>query len=69
MNQLAGVLLHVQPLDANPLQICVLTFFSHLHLNPAVLGDRLVVLGDLIVLGEVGIEILLAVKLAVFSNL
>ena len=68
MHQLAGVLLHVQTLDADRLQVGVLSFFSDLHLDPTFLGDRLVVLGDLIVLREVWIEVLLAVELAVFGD-
>ena len=68
MHQLAGVLLHVQTLDADRLQVGVLSFFSDLHLDPTFLGDRLVVLGDLIVLREIGIEVLLAVELAVFGD-
>ena len=69
MHKLAGVLLHVEPLDADGFEVGVLAFFGHLHLNPAVLGDRFVELGDLVVLGQVGIEVLLAVELAVLSNL
>ena len=68
MHQLAGVLLHVQTLDADGLQVGVLAFFSDLHLDPALLGDRLVVLGDLVVLRQIWIEVLLAVELAVFGD-
>ena len=52
MHQLAGVFLHMQTLDADLLEIGVLSLLS--DLNPALLGDRLVVLGDLIVLRQVG---------------
>ena len=66
-HQLAGVFLHMQTLDADLLEIGVLSLLSDL-LNPAVLGDRLVVLGDLIVLRQVGVEVLLTVELAVLSD-
>ncbi len=69
VHELAGVFLHMQPLDADRLEVSVLALLGHLHLNPAVLGDRLVVLGDLVVLGQIGIEVLFAVELAVLGHL
>ena len=68
MHQLAGVLLHVQSFDADFLEIGVLSLLRHFHLDPALLGDRLVVLGDLVVLRQIWIEVLLAVELAVFGD-
>ena len=59
----------MQALDADALEVGLLTLLGHLHLDPAVFGDRLVVLGDLVVLGQIGIEILLAVELAVLSDM
>ena len=69
MHQLARVFFHVQALNADGFEIGILAFFSHFHLNPAVLGNGLVELGNLIVLGQVGIEILLAIELAVGRHL
>ena len=51
---LAGVLLHVGPLDTDA--------FARRQLQPTVDIDRLVVLRDLIVLGHVGIEVVLAME-------
>ena len=68
MDQLAGVFFHMQTLNTDGLQVGVFALFSDLHLDPALLGNRLVVLGDLIVLRQIWIEVLLAVELAVFGD-
>ena len=52
---LARVLFHVQARDADALGPV-----RALDLNVAVLGDRLVVLRNLVALGQVGIEVVLA---------
>ena len=54
VHQLARVLLHVDPGDPDPLLPAV-----ELHVDPAVLGGRLGVLGDLVALGKVGVEVVL----------
>ena len=69
MNKLAGIFFHVQSFNADGFEVGVLTLLSHLNLNPTVLSDRFVVLGDLVILGQIGIEILLTVKLAMFGDL
>ena len=53
---LAGVLLEVGPLDADPVAVG--------QVEPAVDVERLVVLADLVRLGHVGIEVVLAVERA-----
>ena len=52
---LAGVLLEMQPGDADALRAAV-----EGHVEPAVLGQGLVVLRDLVTLGQVGVEVVLA---------
>ena len=69
MHQFASVFFHVKPFYTDTLQIGFLTFFSHLHFNPAIFSDWLIKLGDLIILGQVGIKILFAIKLTVRSNM
>ena len=64
VQRLAGVLLHVRPLDADPVGLAV-----DLDLGPAVVRDRLVVLGDLVVLRHVGIEVVLPGEAAPFGDL
>ena len=54
VHELSRVLLHVDPGDPDLLLPSV-----ELHLDPAVLGGRLGILGDLVPLGEVGVEIVL----------
>ena len=56
VNALAGVIFHVQARDANPLGAAV----RRGHIDPAVLGDGLVELRDLIALGQIGIEVVFA---------
>ena len=67
--QLAGILLHMEQLDANGIEIRFFPFLGNLNLDPAVLGDPFILLGDLVILGQIGIEILLAIKLAVGRDL
>ncbi len=55
MQRLAGVLLHVHAGDADPMDLPV-----NLHVEPAVLTQRLVVLADLEVLRHVRVEVVLA---------
>ena len=69
MHQLAGILLHMEPLDADGFEIGFLALFSHLNFDPAFFGNGFVVLGNLIVFGEIGIEILLAIEFAVRGDL
>ena len=69
MHQLASILLHMEPFDADGFEIGFLALFGYLHLNPAFFGDRFIVLGNLVVLGEIGIEILLAIEFAVRGDL
>ena len=57
VNALARVVLHVDPRDAD-----ALLFALDLNFHPAVLGQRLVILRDLIALGQIRIEIVLARK-------
>src|SRR6185437_12227185 len=52
----AGVFFHVQARDADAL--CSAACRG--HFDPSVLGQRLVVLGNLIALGQVGVEVILA---------
>ena len=68
VHKLARVFLHVQTLDSDAFEVGVFPFLRHLHFDPAVFGDRLVVLGDLVVLRQIGVEILLAIKLAVLGD-
>ena len=69
MHQFAGVFFHVKPFYTDTLQIGFFAFFSHFHFNPAIFGDWLIKLRDLIILGQVGIKILFAIKLTVRSNM
>ena len=69
MHQLAGILLHMEPLDADGFEIGFLALFGHLNFDPAFFGNGFVVLGNLIVFGEIGIEILLAIEFAVRGDL
>ena len=57
VDELGGVLLHVHAVDAAAELLAV-----HPVLEPARGGERLVVLADLVRLGEVGIEVVLAVE-------
>ena len=61
MDRLAGILLKVQPLDADAdvLQLAVAIRID-LHDHLALADDRLVELGDLVALRQVGVEIVLA---------
>ncbi|CAI8157197.1 MAG: Uncharacterised protein [Synechococcus sp. CC9902] len=68
MDQFPGIFLHVEAFNADRLQVGVLSFFSNFNLDPALFSNGLVVLGNLVVLRQVWIEILLAVELAVFSD-
>ena len=54
MGQLARVLLHVGSLDVDPEGLTV-----DLHLDPAVEGDRLVILRGLEILGHIRVEVVL----------
>ncbi len=58
MQALARVLFHVQPGDADSFCLAIRSG----HVDPSVLGDRLVVLRDLVALGQVGIKIILPGK-------
>ena len=69
MHQLAGILLHMEPLDADGFEIGFLALFGHLNFDPAFFGNGFVVLGNLIVFGEIGIEILLAIEFTVRGDL
>ena len=68
MYQFAGVFFHVKPLYTDALQIGFFAFFGHLNFNPTIFSDWLIELGDLIILGQIGIKILLAIKLTVLGN-
>ena len=57
VDQLGGVLLHVHPVDA-----AAELLVADPVLEPPVGGERLVVLADLVRLGQVGIEVVLAVE-------
>ena len=57
VHTLAGVLFHVQSCDAD-----TLCSFRRWHIDPAVLAERLVELGDLVAFRQVGIEIIFARK-------
>ena len=63
VERLASVLLHVGTLDADPEALPVED-----NLGPAVVGDRFVVLGDLVVLRHVRIEVVLPSKAAPLGN-
>ena len=69
MNKLAGIFFHVQPFNADGFEVGVFALLSHLNLNPAVLGDRLIELRDLVILRKIRIKILLTIKLAMFGDL
>ena len=56
VRELAGVLLHVGPLDLDAEGLATGQF----HLDDPVVRDGFVVLADLVVLGEVGVEVVLA---------
>ena len=58
VDQLAGVLLHVHPGDAHPQVAAVL----QLHVQVPADAQRQVVLRDLVGLGQIGIEVVLAVE-------
>ena len=55
MDQLAGVLLQVNPGDADALEAAV-----DLNVQVAVLRQGQLVLGDLVALGQIGVKIVLA---------
>ena len=55
---LAGVLFHVQARDADAFRASI----SRGNVDPSVLGERLVVLRNLVALGQVGIEVVFARK-------
>ena len=55
MEALAGVLFHVKAGDADALGAV-----GRGHIDIAVLGERLVELGDLVALGQIGVEVVLA---------
>ena len=55
VHELAGVFFHVDPADADALSATV-----GLHIDVAVLGEGQFVLGNLVALGQVGVEIVLA---------
>ena len=57
MHALARVLFHVQPRNSDALRAG-----GHGDIDPAMFAQRLVELGDLVALGQVGIEIILARK-------
>jgi len=59
MGQLAGVLLHVDALDLDP-EVARAVVGLDRDIEPAVEAQRLVVLADLVVLGHVRIEVVLA---------
>ena len=59
VHQLARVLLHVDPRDPDPLLPAV-----DFHLDPAVLGGRCGVLGDLVPLGKIGVKVILPGEVA-----
>ena len=63
MHQLACVLLHVDAGQADALLLPL-----HINIHPAMLGNGQVVLGGLPVLGQVGVVVVLAVKLAVLVD-
>jgi hypothetical protein len=52
MHELAGILLLVQPLNGERLEIGLLALLRHPDPDPAIPGDRLLLLGDLVVLGD-----------------
>ena len=58
MHRLAGVLLHVQALDSDVARGPV----GHVERDRAVADDGVIELGNLIALGKVGIEVVLAVE-------
>ena len=58
----------MQTLDADGFEVGVLPLLGHFHLDPTLFGNGLVELGDLVILRQVWVEILLAVELAVLSN-
>ena len=64
MNVLARVVFHVDAGNPDPL-----AFSGHGDVQPAVLAQRLLKLGDLIILGHVGVEIVFAGETGVAVNL
>ena len=69
MQALARVLFHVQASDADALCDRRAARVERRNLDPAVLGDGLVELRDLVALGRVGIEVVLAREDAGLANL
>ena len=65
MEAFAGILFHVQAGDADALWACVGVGISMY----AVLGEGLVELGDLVALGQVGIEVIFAGEDGAFADL
>ncbi len=59
VQRLTGVLLQVHTLDADPHPLRLGVTLVHQHVEPAVDAQRLVVLGDLEVLGHVRVEVVL----------
>ena len=68
MQRLAGVLLEVNPLDADPERLRP-SRSVQLHVQPTIGAERLVVLGDLVVLRHVRIEVVLAGEPAPLGDL
>ena len=63
MDQLSGILLHVDLMNAD-----FLFSASRLDLDPAIVTDRKIELGNLIVLRIIRVEIVLSVKLAILID-
>ncbi len=61
---LAGVFFHMHLVDVDA-TICAV---RQRHVEPAAPADRLIVLGDLVALGQIGIEVVLAVEKAFRLN-
>ena len=57
VDRLAGVLLQMQPFDADRQRLAI-----DIDLDFALADDRLLVLADLIALGQVGVKIVLAIE-------
>ena len=57
MDALARIVFHMDASDSDALGRSV-----HRNVDPAVLGQRLLVLGDLVALGQIGIKVILAGK-------
>ena len=64
MDQLSGILLHMDLMDADALCSC-----CRFQLHIAVVADRQVQLGDLIVLWVIRVEIVLSVEFAELVDL